>query len=597
MSRNPRIDIPNTPFGFIIFAIKPYRKWMFIAIFLVMLQQLFGDLQPLVFSKIIDSANIYSVQGVGSLKNIFFWTIAYPFLILLFAATTRAIGYIFNYITVYARTGVVKILFEYLSLHSISYFNDRFSGSISRKVNFVSGNISSLMAQFVQNILSFLFSFIISIIIISTTSGSLAFAFTIGFVVLIPINLFLTRPQIILSEKMVAAGAKLSGQIIDAITNISAIQQYVRRKYEIERLDKSIKEYRDADVKSDNYREKVLVINNILAITLIGITVIWAFNLWSIGSISIGQFILVASLTSSFMRSLTFIGQNLSRLMESYGEVKEGLAEIILPYSITNKPNAKVLNTKEGQVEFDNVEFNYDDDSRKVFENLFLNVKNGEKVGVVGTSGTGKTTLIKLLLRQHDVVRGKISIDGHDIRDITQESLREHISIVPQEPMLFHRTIRENILYGKLNATEEAMIEVAKKAQAHDFIELLPKKYDSLVGERGVKLSVGQRQRIAIARAFLKDSPILVLDEATSALDSESEIAVQTALQNLMESKTVFAIAHRLSTLREMDRILVFKDGKIVEDGTHRSLLRNKEGVYTSLWSHQAGGFLKDDEE
>ena len=338
-----------------------------------------------------------------------------------------------------------------------------------------------------------------------------------------------------------------------------------------------------------------MITNNVFIGIFIGGVVLWAFSLWSKEIITVGSLVMIIALTRGFMRDLTHIGQNVNNIMEIFGETKNGLNEIIQPHGITDKTGAKKLKVVEGIVVFDNITFAYEKDPRNVFKNLSFAVRGGEKVGIVGTSGAGKTTLMKLLLRQHDLIGGGVSIDGQDIRDVTQESLREGISIVPQEPMLFHRTIKENILYGKLDATEEEMIEVARKAQAHDFIELLPQKYDSLVGERGVKLSVGQRQRIAIARAFLKNAPILILDEATSALDSESEVAVQKALHALMEGKTVFVIAHRLSTLHDMNRILVFKDGQIVEDGTHRTLLKNKEGVYASFWSHQAGGFIKED--
>jgi ATP-binding cassette, subfamily B, bacterial len=597
MLKNLHTEIPNTPFKFIIFAVKPYWKWLILAILFVFIYNLLGNLQSVTFKGFIDSANIYTSGENGSLKTVFLWVVAYPVLNLSAAGFVRASGFVLNYLTVHARTATVKILFEYLSMHSLSYFNNRFSGALSNKVNIVSRNVSKLLHQLVWSILGLIFTYIISIAILSSANITLSIIFATGLILLIPINLLLTRPQILLSEKMVETAAKLSGQVIDAVTNISAVQQYTRREHEIDRLDVAIEEHRVADLKSDNYRERVLAINSILVVAFVAGIIFWAFFLWSTNEMTLGEFTMIVTLTSSLIFSLTYIGQNLNSIMEGYGEIKNGLNEIIRPHGITDKPEAKNLSTKNGRVEFNNVEFHYDDDPRKVLENFFLNAENGEKIGIVGTSGAGKTTLVKLLLRQHDILRGKISIDGNDIRNITQESLRKHISVVPQEPMLFHRTIRENIMYGKLDASEEKMIEVAKKAQAHNFIETLPKKYDSLVGERGVKLSVGQRQRVAIARAFLKNAPILVLDEATSALDSESEVAVQKALQNLMEGKTVFAIAHRLSTLREMDRILVFKDGKIVEDGTHRALLRDKGSVYASLWHHQAGGFLKDNDE
>ncbi|OHA90737.1 MAG: hypothetical protein A2832_00205 [Candidatus Zambryskibacteria bacterium RIFCSPHIGHO2_01_FULL_44_22b] len=581
-------NIPSTPFKFIWFAIKPYKKWFWWAVVFIFLNQLFGDLQSYAFRGFVDAA----VNGLNN--QVLYWIIAIPAFLFFGFITIRANGFMMNYLTVHARTYALERLFAHLSMHSLSYFNDRFAGVLTSRVNVASNNVSRLLGEFINQICGTLASLAVTTVLIYSVSPTIAPALITGFIVLIPFNLLITRKQVALASKMVETGAKLQGQIVDAISNISAVQQYARRFFEMKLIGKAAEEHRYADVASDNFREKVLLVNSLLVWGFISTIVIWAYTIWSRGEISVGELIMITTLTLGFAKSLTWIGQRVNAFMESYGEVRNSLNEIVRPHDITDKSGARRLNVEKGEVQFDNVSFAYDHDKRKVFANLSFEVKGGEKVGVVGTSGAGKTTLMKLLLRQHDILSGIITIDGQSIQDVTQESLRENISIVPQEPMLFHRTIRENILYGKLNATESEMIEVAKKAQAHDFIEQLPQKYDSLVGERGVKLSVGQRQRIAIARAFLKNAPILILDEATSALDSESEVAVQKALHALMEGKTVFAIAHRLSTLRDMDRILVFKDGQIVEDGTHRTLLKNKDGVYASFWSHQAGGFIKE---
>ncbi|MCR4279465.1 MAG: ABC transporter ATP-binding protein/permease [Candidatus Zambryskibacteria bacterium] len=594
-SQDRGVEIPSTPFAFIWYAIKPYKKWFFWSLFLVLLSDVSAGLQSYVLKMIVDRANSYTFDNIGYTSSIFLWVLAYPFLILGSVGAIRGGGFILNFLTIKSRIRATKSLFEYLSLHSLSYFNDRFSGALSEKANTVSQNISRLISSAIWNIFSFVASLVVTFVIMYSANKQLAYTFLAGIVILTPFNLLLTRRQVGLSDKAVELGAKLRGYIIDTITNIAAVQQYARRFLEISRLDKAMEEWRVAVLRSNNFREWVLVINNVIVAVFVGGIILWAFSLWSKELITIGALVMIISLSHKFMKDLSHIGQRINELMEFYGEMKNGLNEIVRPHDIIDKPNAQRLIVDEGRATFENVTFAYYKDPRLVFKDLSFEVKGGEKVGVVGTSGAGKTTLVKLLLRQHDILGGSIRIDGQDIREVTQESLRENISIVPQEPMLFHRTIRENIMYGKLDATEEEMIEVAKKAQAHDFIEQLPQKYDSMVGERGVKLSVGQRQRIAIARAFLKNAPILILDEATSALDSESEVAVQKALQALMEGKTVFAIAHRLSTLREMDRILVFKDGQIAEDGTHRTLLKNKEGVYSSFWNHQAGGFIKDE--
>lgn len=300
---------------------------------------------------------------------------------------------------------------------------------------------------------------------------------------------------------------------------------------------------------------------------------------------------MITALLANMQSTLVFIGSSMNGFIRRYGEIQEGLADIVVEHDIVDIEGAKVLSAPKGQIEWKNVNFGYE--GSVVFADFNLSIKAGERIGLVGSSGAGKTTFVSLLLRQHDLIDGSIVIDSQNIREVTQDSLRETIAVVPQEPLLFHRSIKENIIYGKPDATDAEVVAVAKKAFAHEFIMELTEGYDTLVGERGVKLSGGQKQRIAIARAMLKDARILVLDEATSALDSESEVVIQKALHKLMKGKTVIAIAHRLSTLREMDRIIVLENGKIVEDGTHDTLAKAK-GTYARLWKHQAGGFLQD---
>ena len=588
------MKIPNKPLPFIWYSLSPYKKWFFWAVFFVILSQVIGASQAYVIKMFVDSANAY-VNKHGSSNIVLFWLLAYPTLNLLTSLCWRANDYMMNYFTVASRVRAVKKLFEYISLHSVSYFNDNLSGALNERINTVSNNVSRLSGQFIWNILT-LFSYIVSIFfVVYSSSHSIAYFLVGGLLVLIPVNFLLTRGQNKLSFNVAELSSKVRGQVVDSITNIFSIQQFSRRNYEILRLDKSLNEYRDADVKSDNFGTKVLFINNILLGLFSASVVYWSFSLWINGFVTVGTLVMIVNFLFSLSYAMLFVGQNFNEATRVYGEMGNGLRNIIKPHEITDAVDAEELNVAEGNIKFDGVAFAYSDEQKNIFRDLSFEVVGGQKIGIVGTSGAGKSTLMKLLLRQYDVSGGAVLIDGQNIKEVTQESLRENVAIVPQEPMLFHRTIRENIMYGKLDATEEEMIEVAKKAQAHDFIMNLPNKYDSLVGERGVKLSVGQRQRIAIARAFLKNAPILILDEATSALDSESEVAVQKALQTLMEGKTVFAIAHRLSTLREMDRILVFKEGQIVEDGTHQSLLRHKDGVYAGLWAHQAGGFIKEE--
>jgi ABC-type multidrug transport system fused ATPase/permease subunit len=310
------------------------------------------------------------------------------------------------------------------------------------------------------------------------------------------------------------------------------------------------------------------------------------------GRISAGDVVLVITIIFRIESLLQNLGSNVNRASNLWGAIAESLKEIVEPHEIPDRRNAGLLRVSKGAVDFSGVEFSYPE--MKVFENFTLHIPPGQRVGLVGRSGSGKSTLTRLLLHHHEIQSGVITIDKTDIAGVTQDSLRRAISIVPQEPLLFHRTIADNIAYGRPDAKRDEIVNAAKLAQADAFIMRLVGGYESTVGERGIKLSGGERQRIVIARAILKNAPILLLDEATSALDSESEIEIQKALHKLMEAKTVIAIAHRLSTLREMDRIIVLDRGKIVEDGTHESLLKNR-GVYAGLWAHQAGGFLQDD--
>jgi ATP-binding cassette subfamily B multidrug efflux pump len=288
-----------------------------------------------------------------------------------------------------------------------------------------------------------------------------------------------------------------------------------------------------------------------------------------------------------------------SSLFENIGTVQDGINSLSLPVDVQDKPNAKALEMKGGAIHFNKVNFGYagaNDIPITVFKDLDIKIKPGEKVGLVGRSGAGKSTLVNLLLRFYDIQTGSITIDGQDISQVQQETLRANISMVTQDTSLLHRSVRDNILYGRLDASEEDMLNAAKQAESHEFVQTLSDMqgrtgYDAHVGERGVKLSGGQRQRIAIARVMLKDAPILILDEATSALDSEVEAAIQHCLNKVMENKTVLAIAHRLSTIAQMDRLLVLDEGKIVESGTHTELI-NKGGIYAKLWEHQTGGFI-----
>ena len=390
-------------------------------------------------------------------------------------------------------------------------------------------------------------------------------------------------------NELATAENKQTGQLADSITNVLSVKSYAREKFERTRFSKSTKNTHDATLKVakvSNLRNFGL--NVINTATFVGslILIIAAHNLFGL---SLADTIFLYTLTNTLTSRIWSLNHILRVTNRAFGNAKEMTEILDLPYIVDDKTD-KPLKIKDSTIEISHIDFQHDNKKNKLFEDFSLTIAAGESVGLVGISGSGKTTLTKLLLRFADVDRGAIFVDGQDIRDVTQESLRKAIAYVPQESSLFHRSIKENIAYGKPDATDEEIIKAAKLANADEFIKDLPDKYETLVGERGVKLSGGQRQRIAIARAILKNAPILVLDEATSALDSESEAYIQDALKNLMQNRTSLVIAHRLSTVANLDRIIVLDKGKIIEQGTHEELLK-LHGAYEKLWSRQSGAF------
>ncbi len=477
----------------------------------------------------------------------------------------------------------------YLMEHSHSFFIDRFAGSITNKLRNVTGAFENIIPDFLWAHLNSLVSFLVTFALIMSVDAKSAGLFLALLVALFLVNKKFAPGKTVVSKASAEAGTKLQGRTVDVLSNISTVRQYVKRDYELEQLQILTTNKSKKGIANWLYTEKLLLINSaVLFVFALGM--FWLLvSEWGKGGISTGDFVLVLALVSNITNSLLFVGRAFNATARTIGELHEGLDDILLPYEIEDAEAAKKLEVNEGKINWQKVKFNFGGVS--VFKDFDLLIPSKQRLGLVGTSGAGKSTFVSLLLRQHDIPSGSILIDGQDISKVTQDSLREAIAVVPQEPSLFHRTIRENIAYSNSEATLEEVIEVAKKAQAHEFIERLPLGYETLVGERGIKLSGGQKQRIAIARAMLKNAPILILDEATSALDSESEKEIQKALHILMEGKTVIAIAHRLSTLREMDRIIVLEDGEIKEDGNHDSLVL-KSGLYAKLWQHQAGGFI-----
>jgi ATP-binding cassette, subfamily B, bacterial len=578
-------EIPNSPWRFMWIFSKRQKTVALTASICVIVAASLTSATNLLYKYIVDSVQ------TGNTSLIALLVLAYPVLLYAESVIWRLSGFSGMLWVTRVEYDVYNSLGAYTFKHSHSYFINRFAGSLLSKVDNIAESANQLIHDFLWTNLESGILILTSFILIFRVDIEVGFWFLALLCVLVVVNIKATKKQRTYSLKNALTYSVLRGHIVDAFSNISAVRQFASHEHEEDKLESLAEKSRIAHKNSWFFSEMTLVVN---------MTIVFLFNLiimytlvdrWKTGSITTGDLVLIIAIFWTISGALTRLGRMFNQTAKAIGKMREGLSELIAEYEIIDKPHAKRLKTKEGEITWNNVTFNYG--NSHVFDNFNLVIPKGQRVGLVGSSGAGKTTFVSLLLRQHDLHGGSIAIDGQDIAKVTQDSLREAIAVVPQEPMLFHRTIRENIAYGKPDATDEEIIAVAKKAQAHDFITVLEKGYETLVGERGVKLSGGQKQRIAIARAMLKNAPILVLDEATSALDSESEVAIQKALHELMEGKTVVAIAHRLSTLREMDRIIVLEKGKIVEDGTHTTLTK-AGGTYARLWEHQAGGFLQE---
>lgn len=484
--------------------------------------------------------------------------------------------------------------FTVVNDQSMQFHNDRFSGSLVSQTNKFVWAFERLVDTIIWDLWPTL-AYIGMVIIVLAPQVPWFAAGIVGFVALYALVSGLSFKKIAyLSDNAAAAETKQTGQMADSISNIISVKSYAHETHERHRYANFSRATLDA-----NYKQMHATIGRDIKFNgvQIGITamilVFLVFGREWLG-ISIATLVLIVNYAQTIQGELWNINSIFKNINRVFGDAHEMTLILDMVDDVVDMPGADKLVMIQAEVNFDHISFKHKDAKEPIFQDFSLKVKPGERIGLVGVSGSGKTTLTKLLLRFADVDEGQITISDQNIKDVTQRSLRENIAYVPQETSLFHRSIAENIAYGKLDATPEEIQHAAELANAHEFIKDLPDGYDTLVGERGIKLSGGQRQRIAIARAILKDAPILVLDEATSALDSESEALIQDALNTLMQGRTSIVIAHRLSTVASLDRIVVLEDGKIVEQGTHHQLLGKSHGVYNHLWSRQSGAFMEE---
>src|SRR3989338_101881 len=580
----------KNPLHFFLFSTRPHWKAAAVAIALSASAAAVSASVAYVF-KLITNA-VLEVKKSDSYEMLFWWCVVAIGLLAIAKVFWRASGFAGARWATGASATARYALISYVTLHSHAYFSDRFAGSIMNKIRHAANGMREMVDIFLWEFLELAVNVIVSFIIAFTVSSLVAWIFFVWVCLILGVNAYLGLKRVPLAIEAYDVETQINGATVDLLTNVSAMQEYARREYETERLRSMTERRRHAHLRSWYFGEWTRVINSVLLVIFGMAMVFTVVALARHSLVSLGDIILILTIIFRIEGLLQSLGSNFNKFAETWGEIRESLEEIIEPHQIPDREGAKVLNVTGGAIDISDMSFAYG--GHKVFSGLTIHIGAKERVGLVGRSGTGKSTLMRLLLHHHDLSGGTISIDGQDIAAVTQESLREHIAVVPQEPLLFHRTIGENIAYGNPGASQEEVEQAAHLSQAHEFIMQLENGYQSMVGERGIKLSGGERQRVAIARAILKDAPILLLDEATAALDSESEIAIQKALAELMRNKTVIAIAHRLSTLREIDRILVMDKGAIVEEGSHSELLK-KKGLYAELWAHQAGGFIGDE--
>ena len=588
-------SLPKTIMPFVWHFLKPYKIYMVGFIVCTVISGLFNIVFSTLLKIIIDAieANtITSPHTAISLKSLFWPSVGFIVNFEIHNTMWRLMNCINYKVQPLVKNTIIEETFNYIIRHSHQFFQDHMAGKLSNNITILANSIERAVHDLSRHIIRGAVMVCATFITLYLVHPDFfwcfliwAFLFGIG-------SFWASRKSILFVDYLASTESAVSGNLVDSISNTQNIRYFSMFNFESSYLLKTLSAMRLAFRKKEKFMIIYWSLQGISQTAMLAVMVYLLINLRQQKLVSAGDFALILTLCTEVGFIVWWTMEQIDNMNDMIGKCNQSLRSLFVPLEITDVQNAIDLTVTHGKIQFKHVYFHYKN-TAALFEDQSITIEPGQKIGLVGYSGSGKSTFVNLILRLYDISSGCILIDEQDIATVTQDSLRAHIGMIPQDPSLFHRTLIENIRYGKPEATNEEVFAAAKRAHAHDFIEKLPEGYESLVGERGIKLSGGQRQRIAIARAKLKNAPILILDEATSALDSVTEHLIQEAITDLMRGKTSLVIAHRLSTLLHMDRILVFDQGKIVEAGTHAELLA-KEAMYKTLWDAQIGGFLGD---
>ena len=571
------------------------KYWMYFLIFCIITANIVSIITPLFYKHFFDVVTMTVDKSLIAQKLL---------IVIFYIAFLNLLQWLFYRLATlanikYQMSTIAKLKqqsYDYLIQHSYSFFTNNFVGSLVQRVNRFARAFERLSDNLIWNLLPLAVKLVLIFIVVSVINIWIALVIVVWAICFLLFNVIFSNWKLKYDVKVAEIDSKATGYLADTLTNQNTVSLFSKFNFE----SKGYKEVTDQQAHLTRFTWTLDGLieggQHFLGVVIEFLLFFFALRYWQQGLLTVGVFVLLQVYIVDLIHQLWGFTRIVRDTYQSYADAKEMVEIMKLPHEIVDVPMAQELAVDKGEIGFKNLSFSFNE-TRKVLKNINIAIKPGERVALIGPSGAGKTTFVKLLLRLYAPTSGHILIDGQDIAKATQDSLRKNISMVPQDPILFHRTLAENIAYGKPNATKKQIEQAANLAHCDEFIKNLPYGLQTFVGERGIKLSGGERQRVAIARAMLKNAPILVLDEATSSLDSHSEMLIQDALNTLMAGKTTIVIAHRLSTIQKMDRIIVVDNGTIIEEGSHSELLASENSLYKKLWTLQAGGFLTEDDE